>query len=186
MNVGGLDYVIRISDFNHDDKADGSGKAAISFDVRDCLPATQQMNATNTNVGGWQGSKMYSYYANTLMPSIELMWREVMTPIIKLTSAGNRASNIVSSVDTAFSYSEIEAFGSLTYSFPGEGAHYPIFSTDVSRIKTRVGTASTWRLRSPYSGSATGFCGVAASGGPNHYYYSNANLLHGAAFGFCI
>lgn len=57
VNIGGTNYEVQIIGFNHDDKVSG-GKAAYSFQLVDCLNQTQQMNTSNTNTGGWNGSAM--------------------------------------------------------------------------------------------------------------------------------
>lgn len=45
-----LEY--RIVGINHDDLADGSGKAGLTFEVTNTVLGAQRMNATGTNAGG--------------------------------------------------------------------------------------------------------------------------------------
>lgn len=53
-----LEY--RIVGINHDDLADGSGKAGLTFEVTDTVLGAQRMNATGTNAGGWEKSELRS------------------------------------------------------------------------------------------------------------------------------
>lgn len=48
----------RIVGINHDDLADGSGKAGLTFEATNTALASQKMNATYTNVGGWEKSEL--------------------------------------------------------------------------------------------------------------------------------
>ena len=65
-----MDYAI--IGINHDDLADGSGKAGLTF-LAVYAPITSRMNPTDTNVGGWEASelrgKMNSGEIWNLMPS---------------------------------------------------------------------------------------------------------------------
>lgn len=184
FSINGVSYEIEITDFNHDDKADGSGKAWITLGMKNCLGTTYRMNATNTNVGGYTGSAMRRTLNNTIFPQISSEWRTVMSPVIKRTSAGNRSTVINSSTETIFLFSEVEIRGTQgSGSAVGEGTHYPKFSTVASRIKTRAGAASNWWLRSPYSRDSISFCLVLPSGNVD---ITAAYGEWGAAFGFCI
>ena len=51
-----LEY--RIIGINHDDIADGSGKAGLTFEAINNAMGQQRMNATDTNVGGWEKSEL--------------------------------------------------------------------------------------------------------------------------------
>ena len=53
-----LEY--RIVGINHDDLADGSGKAGLTFEVANTVLGAQRMNATGTNAGGWEKSELRS------------------------------------------------------------------------------------------------------------------------------
>ena len=48
----------RIIGINHDDLADGSGKAGLTFEATNSVLGAQRMNATNTNAGGWEASEL--------------------------------------------------------------------------------------------------------------------------------
>lgn len=85
-----------------------------------------------------------------------------------------------------FLFSEIEIFGSTTYSKAGEGSQYSYFATAANRIKylsNGSGSAGWWWERSPYGSSSNGFCVVSSSGSAD---FNNANGAGGVCFGFCV
>ena len=176
---------MQIYDFNHDDKT-GGGKAGITLGMRHLMAATRAMNASNTNVGGYTGSAMYSWLVNTLYPTLPSDLRTVIKQVNKKTSAGNQSTVINTDAMNIFLFSEIECFGATTYSVAGEGAAYPIFTDNASRIKNQSngsGTANNWWERSPIAANATNFCNVGSNGSAN---VTNASYAWGVCFGFCI
>ena len=85
-----------------------------------------------------------------------------------------------------FLFSEIEIFGSTTYSKAGEGSQYSYFATAANRIKylsNGSGSAGWWWERSPYGSNSYGFCLVDGSGNANINY---AGYASGVCFGFCV
>lgn len=85
-----------------------------------------------------------------------------------------------------FLFSEIEIFGSTTYSKAGEGSQYSYFATAANRIKylsNGSGSANWWCERSPYGSNSISFCFVSSSGNAN---VNNANNAYGVCFGFCV
>ena len=106
--------------FNHDDLASG-GKAGITFGMKNLMATTRRMNASNTNSGGFTGSEMYSWLQNTLLPTLPSDLQAVLKSVNKKTSAGSQSSTINTNSMKLFLFSEIEIFGSTTYSKAGEG-----------------------------------------------------------------
>lgn len=176
---------VQIYDFNHDTLQAG-GLAPITFGLKDCMATTQKMNNSDTNVNGWPGSAMYSYLNTTVYNKLPTAWKNIIKPVKKLTSHGNKLKTIQTSNDKLFLFCEEEIFGGTTYAVPGEGKQYPIFTDAESRKKKLSGqtSATRWWERSPYASDATTFCGVNSGGTPSgNYYASNA---YGVAFGFCV
>lgn len=52
MTINGTAYAIDIIGKGHDDYADGSGKAPLTFQLHDCYADRKMMNGGNTNSGG--------------------------------------------------------------------------------------------------------------------------------------
>lgn len=172
--------------FNHDDKADGTGKAGITFGAKNLAGYTRGMNNSNTNSGGFTGSNTYRYLQNTLFSQLDPGLQSAIKPVLKKTSAGSKNTTINTNEMKIFLFSEIEVFGSITYSFSGEGSQYNYFATKANRVKylyNGAGNAYTWWLRSPHASSSTAFCTVSPAGGANHQL---ASRVTGVCFGFCV
>ena len=182
MEINGTNYRIDIIGKNHDAYTDG-GTAPLTFQMHDCYGTTYQMNSSNTNSGGWNSCAM----RNTHLPAIlNLMPAEVKAAIRevqKKTSAGSQSSSIQTTNDKLFLLSEIEIFGSTTYSFAGEGKQYAYYQAGNSKVKNVNGSASVWWERSPQNVGVQGFCCVEYAGGKgaNAAFASN-----GVPFAFCF
>lgn len=182
MNINGVDYLIDIIGKNHDTYTAG-GTAPLTFQLHDCYGTKYKMNGTNTNSGGWESCAMRS---NHLPAILALMPSEVQAGIKevnKLTSEGSKSSTINTTADKLFLLSEIEIFGSTTYSKSGEGSQYAYYSAGNSKVKKLSGLAQRWWDRSPNGDNSTSFCFVTSTGGSNKNSASNSN---GVAFGFCF
>jgi len=170
----------QIYGFNHDNLA-GGGKAGITFGMKNLMAAARAMNSSATNHGGFTGSAMYAWLTTTLWDSLPQELRDVIKPVIKLTSAGGNSATINQDSVNLFLFSEIECFGYTSESFPGEGARYSTF-TNTANLSKRNGSMNSWWLRSPAIFSPTEFCCI-------HWGYGDvgwANELYGVCFGFCV
>lgn len=182
VNIGGTNYEVQIIGFNHDDKVSG-GKAAYSFQLVDCLNQTQQMNTSNTNTGGWNGSAMRGRMS-TYKSQLPATLRNVIKTVKKKSGTGGGSSSGTQQTnDDLFLLSEIEIFGTTTYSVAGEGTQYEWYKAGNSRIKKVNGSADNWWERSPFSGNTDIFCNVYSSGAAN---FGSAYTSHGVSFGFCV
>lgn len=180
------DYTYVIIGIEHDDLVttiNGKTKAAITIQTERMLylDTTTEYNSTydeshecgyinssNTNNGGWEGCARRTWCNNVYKECLPTYIQNMMKQVKKLTSVGASSSTIKTSNDYAFLPSEIEIFGSTTYSFAGEGTQYQYFKTVVNRYKKpRYNSSSTsgicWE-RSPYSSNSSGFCGLRISG----------------------
>ena len=182
VNIGGTNYEVQIIGFNHDDKVSG-GKAAYSFQLMDCLNQTQQMNTSNTNTGSWNGSAMRGRMS-TYKSQLPAALRNVIKTVKKKSGTGGGSSSGTQQTnDDLFLLSEIEIFGTTTYSVAGEGTQYEWYKAGNRRIKKVNGSAYYWWERSPNSGDAYYFCNVDSSGIAAS---SNAYGSYGVSFGFCV
>lgn len=180
MLIGGTNYQVDIIGKSHDDYADGSGKAPLTFQLHDCYDTGYGMNDTETVVGGWQSSKMRTEY----LPSILALMPKSVKNGIREVSKKNAAtaSSIVTSADKLFLLSEIEVFGSRVVSAAGEGTKYSYY-TNANRVKTKNGTATIWWERSLNFAGAGGFGFVGSSGSANG---GEITGLYGVSFAFCF
>lgn len=182
VNIGGTNYEVQIIGFNHDDKVSG-GKAAYSFQLVDCLNQTQQMNTSNTNTGSWNGSAMRGRMS-TYKSQLPAALRNVIKTVKKKSGTGGGSSSGTQQTnDDLFLLSEIEIFGTTTYSVAGEGTQYEWYKAGNTKVKKVNGSADFWWERSPYSGGTNYFCAVSSNGSAGNHYASNS---FGVSFGFCV
>ena len=183
MDIGGTPYRIDIIGKNHDDLSDGTGKAPLTFQLHDCYDTIFRMNTTITNVGGWRDCEMRTRAMPIPKAEMPAEVQAGIRPVNKLTSAGGQSSSIVTTSDELFLLSEIEIFGSTTYSFAGEGKQYAYYQAGNSKVKNLSGNANHWWERSPYSSASAYFCRVSSNGDAFADY---AGISRGVAFGFCF
>lgn len=191
----------RILGFNHDTltsstaygEATATGKAGITWQMVNCLATRYRMNSTNTNAGGWNGSRMRT----STLPTIKLTLPQDLQSVIKLVDkkAANGGSTnysaTVTSSDDLFLLAEIEIFGSITYAQDGsnEGTQYAYWTSHnqaSDRIKyydnAGTPTAYIWWERSSLSTNTLYLCGVYSSGDAG---YSQTTFSRGVAFAYC-
>ena len=183
MTIDGTNYQIDIIGKNHDDYADGSGKAPMTFQMHDCYGTKYQMNSSNTNAGGWESCAMRTTHLPAILALMPSEVQAGIKEVNKLTSAGSQSSTINTTADKLFLLSEIEIYGSTPYSKSGEGSQYAYYSAGNSKVKGFSGSENRWWERSPYGSNSTDFCNVNLNGNANHYVASSSR---GVAFGFCF
>ena len=185
MTINGTDYQIDIIGKNHDDYADGSGKAPLTFQMHNSYGTAYAMNSTSTNAGGWKECAM----RKTHLPAIlALMPAEVQSGIREVSKITlSRDTSGIPTMDTTsdklFLLSEVEVFNSTENSASGEGSQYAYYGASGSTVKTLNGGRISWWLRSPMSTSDYSFCASSAGGAPTNL---NATDERGAAFAFCF
>lgn len=182
MTINGKAYRIDIIGKNHDTYASG-GTAPLTFQMHDCYTETKQMNSSNTNSGGWQNSAMRTTHLPAILNMMPAEVKAAIRDVQKKSSAGNQSSSIQTTNDKLFLLSEIEIFGSTTYSFAGEGKQYAYYQAGNSKVKNLSGSAYSWWERSPFSSNSASFCSVHSSGSAAA---ANASGSFGVAFGFCF
>ena len=141
------------------------------------------MNSSNTNSGGWENCAMRKSNMATYLSQLTSAWQSVVKQVNKLSSAGSQSTTIKTTADKLFLLSEVEIFGSTSYSVSGEGTQYAYYKAGNSKVKNVSGSAYGWWERSPYASSSTSFCIVGSYGNASS---SNASYSYGVAFGFCV
>ena len=141
------------------------------------------MNSSNTNSGGWTSCAMRQTHLPAILALMPTEVQNGIREVNKLTSAGSQSSTINTTADKLFLLSEIEIFGSTTYSKSGEGSQYAYYSAGNSKVKNLSGSASGWWERSPRGSNSTYFCRVDSGGDAGS---NGASASPGVAFGFCF
>lgn len=181
MTIGGSAYLIDIIGKNHDTYTAG-GKAPLTFQLHDCYADTKQMNNSDTNRGGWTSCTMRSAHLPAILA---LMPTEVQNGIREVNKKTMSSSSILpkTTADKLFLLSEIEIFGSVTYSHKGEGTQYDYYKAGNSKVKRRNGSDDDWWERSPHDSNSEKFCLAGLNGIADTYFASEECSV---AFGFCF
>lgn len=183
LQIGDETYHVQILGFNHDDKSDGTGKAGITVGLKEIMTTKKVMNSASTNVGGWKDSEMRTYVNGNVYNNLLQEVKDIIKPVDKKTSEGNKSTNVITTSDKLFLLSEVEIFGSTEHSANGEGNQYQYFANGGSKVKYRSGSLYAWCERSPYVSSTNSFCFVNYNGSASGSNFINAN---GVVFGFSI
>ena len=180
MMIGSTDYLVDIIGINHDDYSDGFGKAPFTFQLHDCYEKNE-MEGSNTNRNGWAGCAMRQTHLPAILGQLPLEVQNGIQNVNKLTSAGNKSTTIVTTADKLFFPSDVEVFGDVDSSAPGEGKQYQYYKENGSKIKMLDGAESRWWTRSPSINGTTNFIFVSSAG-------TKGTIRGGAALGvpFCF
>ena len=182
MTIGGTDYLIDIIGINHDTYTAG-GTAPLTFQLHDCYADKKYMNNQSTNSGGWTSCAMRSTHLPAILALMPAEVKNGIREVNKLTSAGSQSATINTTADKLFLLSEVEIYGSTTYSAAGEGTQYDYYKAGNSKVKKWNGSANYWWERSPNERDADDFCFVASDGTA---FTDWASTPYGVAFGFCF
>ena len=182
MTINGTSYQIDIIGKNHDTYTAG-GTAPLTFQLHDCYGTKYQMNSSNTNNGGYDSSAMHTTHLPAILALMPSEVQAGIKQVNKMASAGSQSATIETIACKLFLLSEIEIFGSTTYSKAGEGSQYAYYSAGNSTAKNFSGSAYTWWERSPFGSNSADFCLVGIYGNVNSNSASNS---YGVAFGFCF
>lgn len=183
MTINDTDYQIDIIGKSHDNYADGSGKAPLTFQMHDCYKTLYQMNSNNSNNGGWRNCDMRTTHLPAIMALMPTAVQSAIREVSKKTSIGNRSSTIETTADKLFLLSEIEIFDDKLFSVDGEGRRYDYYTSRTLRTKYLKGTAQSWWQRSPYKSYGDDFCRVDGEG---YEGYIDPSTELGVTFAFCF
>ena len=182
--------------FNHDDLADGNGKAAVTVQVKNTLGTAGYINDDyiSPSYSLWKDSKRRTWFNSNFKSALPTWLQNLIKPIAKVT---NRHAYIgyesyrgqTNTTDDVFLLSEFETFGSAPYSgtdygdVGSDGTQYEYMKTQANRVKN--GGDNYWWLRSSFVNGIgrSEFVAVDWDGAAN---YSTSDNIYGLAPAFCI
>lgn len=125
----------------------GTGKAALTFQIKELLNAYYKMNTSSSSYGGWNMSYMRQTTMPQLKQTLPAELREALRVVAKRSQKNYGDTSIYTTADSLFTPSEYEVFASGN---ENEGVQYAYYAAGNSRIKRIVGTsnADSWWLRS--------------------------------------
>lgn len=162
--TNGKTLTYRIIGINHDDFADGSGKAGLTFEAANDALDQQQMNATKTSVGGWEKSDLRDRLNIgdlwALLPS-ELQSK--VKSVTKMTdnNVGGSASTPSATTDKVFLLSATEVYGNFWSNghLQSDGSQYEYYASKGVTLRNYSVAASGYSCwtRSASTGYSTSF-----------------------------
>ena len=185
-------------DTYYDSEYDEDTSYTITFGMKNCLATRYQMNASNTNVGGWESSKMRTSVMPTLLSQLPADLQSVIKSVYKKTSAGNKSTTITTTNDKLFLLSEVEVNGTTATTYADEGEQYAYFKRNggyvqygndgyypngIKALSNGDGGSYGWWLRSPYVTYTYNFRCVYPDGSVGN---NGASFSSGVSFGFCV
>lgn len=177
---------VYIIGFNHNSEREGNGITFQGFKATKngtpvCLTDSGyyknqtsgtwfNMNNSNTNSGGWQGSLMRKNVMPLIKASFPADLREVIKPSAIFTTQGSGNGACTATEDEVFLLAEFEVFGTRTYASTQEPNYlkqYSYYSAGNSKVMYKhndTANAAYWWTRSPKYDSSKYFCSVTNSG----------------------
>lgn len=190
-----------IAGFDHDDLADGSGKAAISCVCGKSLTHIATKASSDGNYYSWGGLYLKRYLNTTLKDSLPSDLQSAIKTVTKVynngrDSYGQVANNLYTTNVAVWtpSSTEVGFDGNVNsaYTALGQGTQYPLFTNDASRVRKSAyytsGTGkSIWLTRSMDAATMGQMVAVGANG---EYTFTSPSTSAGTSqaivFGFCI
>lgn len=106
----------RIIGFNHDDLADGTGKAGITFDFENCLETTRVIDSDLWTFG-WTECSMRTVHANEIFSQLPVDLQGAIKTVTKKNATSGRNDTVALTDDKLFLLSVGEIYGT-TYHGP--------------------------------------------------------------------
>jgi hypothetical protein len=181
----GTTVEVQIIGINHDDKADGSGKAGLTFQVvnntNNGLPL-HPMNSTASTTGGWASSTMRTWLNSTVAKSFKAVIPGIVD-VTKTTHNDRGTTNqttVTNTTETMFLKSWVEAVGMTNaymekYYFQYEGSQYEYYAAIGAYYYSGVTGSNVQWLRTTYEWETSGprYRGLSKGGA----YYTGSPTL---------
>ena len=135
-----LEY--RIVGISHDDLADGSGKAGLTFEATNNVLGGQRMNATDSNAGGWEKSELRGRLnSGDLWALLPAEIQSKAKAVTKMTDnqGGGKAGTPSATTDKVFLLSTTEVYGDLQ----SDGTQYEYYKSKGVSTSSYSGASSS-------------------------------------------
>jgi hypothetical protein len=180
-------YPVQIIGFDYDCKSDNSGKAAITFNFKNCI-GNYYLNSEKISKGGWKNSSMRSFLNNEIFNNLPFDLRIIIKTVIKISDSDMINFDLTTTDDRLFlpSFEEVGFSHNNNFHYKiGQGNKYEYFSDYNNRSKKYNSDNSNaiWWLRSVYTNSDKYFFCIDDQG---CYNFASANKLYGISPCFCI
>lgn len=189
ITVNGETLTLVILGFEHDDLADGSGKAGITFGLKNLMKDKRAINSSHTY---YHETTMHSWLNSTVYNGLPAELRSVIKSVNKTII---KSVNVPPSGAPEITYGAIstKVFLPAVYEASGygsskEGNRYSYYATNSSltkRLSNGSGSISEWWTRSYFEGltlSYYWYCSAQESGMPA----AAPSESKGVSFNFCV
>ena len=172
--TNGRTMTYRIVGINHDDLADGSGKAGLTFEATNNVLGVQRMNATDSNAGGWEKSELRGRLnSGDLWALLPAEIQSKAKAVTKMTDnkGGGSAGTPSATTDKVFLLSSTEVWGDMQ----SDGTQYEYYKSKGVTTSNYSGASSSgdhW-TRSVRPSYSKNFCYVISWGEYNSAPYSS-------------
>ena len=171
----------QIIGFDHDDLADNSGKATISWDMVNLYKDESAMRRDGNSVW-WDDSDIRSFLNEDFKNNVSDDLAVIVKPVYK--QSVDRNGNMQKTIDEFWLKSEQELYGRKFWSYGGEGHWYEFYAQEnILYCKKNTKGENDWQwLRSVHAVNSYYFCIVNTSGSA---YDDIASSSRGFAPAFC-
>lgn len=146
------------------------------FDFVNAPSDTQRMNSSNTTVGGYGATEMYTTTLPAMVEALPEWLKSRLKTFSVLVGAGNQSTEIETVGNNKLALrSEMEVLGTSSHSAPGEGSLIKLYLFGyLSRVKY-IGPNYTnadyknWCFRSPYIENSTQYGGIRSGSASNTF-----------------
>lgn len=187
---------VTIAGFRHDDKADGSGVAGISFVARTSV-GTQALNASG-EAAAWEQTTLRSWLNQSFMGELPEELAGAIVPVGKVTNnPGGAGSGQSVTSETVWIPSCSELSGDVAAQttnadytgYQMEGEQYQVYADagvtwNDGFDYLRLESGEDWWLRTPEPSAGSYYMTVTAEGSP--HYYRNPGRELAVVVGFCL
>lgn len=171
----------QIIGFDHDDLADDSGKAPISWDMVSLYKDEAAMRKDGNSVW-WNDTDIRSFLNGDFKNNVSDDLAAIVKKVWK--QSADRNGNMQKTADEFWIKSEQELYGRKFWSYGGEGHWYEFYAQEnINYFKLNVEGEQEWQwLRSVFAVTSYAFCRVGTSGSAGS---TGADFSYGFAPAFC-
>lgn len=146
------------------------------FDFINAPSDTQRMNGSNTTVGGYGASEMYTTTLPAMVEALPEWLRTRLKTFSVLVGVGNKSTEIETVENNKLALrSQVEVTGDPSRSAPGEGTQITLYSFGINSMIKYIGPNYTnsdyknWFFRSPYIENNTQYVAMRSGSSSNTF-----------------
>ena len=139
----GTSVTMQVLGFNHDERADGTGRAGITFGS--CgIVGTHAMNESDTTSGGWRDSSLRSWMNGDLLAQLPDDVAGAIVPVTKLANATGETTDpsaVVATTDTLWAPAYAELGGDMDIA---DDAHDDVYNAEGDQYQLYADLGVSW------------------------------------------